>query len=63
MALCEATAYYKSKGISHGIKWLIFIKKYGFYKEGQVAITLKGSDGAEKIKVMMENMRKNPPKS
>lgn len=62
MALCEATAYYKSKGISLWNQMVNIYKKYGFYKEGQVAITLKGSDGAEKIKVMMENMRKNPPK-
>ena len=37
-------------------------KKYGYYKEKQFSITLKGAQGAEQIKQMMENMRKNPPK-
>ena len=62
MALCEATAYYKSKGITLWEQMINIYKKYGFYKEGQVSITLKGADGAEQIKAMMEKMRKNPPK-
>ena len=62
MALCEATAYYKSKGITLWKQMINIYKKYGFYKEGQVSITLKGADGAEQIKAMMEKMRKNPPK-
>ncbi len=62
MALCEATAYYKSKGISLWDQMNNIYKKYGFYKEGQVSIVLKGADGAEQIKSMMDRMRKNPPK-
>ena len=62
MELCEATAYYKSKGITLWEQMINIYKKYGFYKEGQVSITLKGADGAEQIKAMMEKMRKNPPK-
>ena len=62
MALCEATAYYKGKGITLWEQMINIYKKYGFYKEGQVSITLKGADGAEQIKAMMEKMRKNPPK-
>ena len=62
MALCEATAYYKSKGITLWEQMINIYKKYGFYKEGQVSITLKGADGAEQIKAMMEKMRNNPPK-
>ena len=38
-------------------------EKYGYYKEGQIAITMKGIDGAEKIKAILENLRKNPPKT
>ena len=37
-------------------------EKYGYYKERQFSITLKGVEGAEAIKQMMENMRNNPPK-
>ena len=62
MAICEATAYYKSKGITLWQQMINIYKKYGFYKEGQVSIVLKGADGAEKIKSMMERMRSNPPK-
>ena len=32
-------------------------EKYGYYKEGQVSITLEGSKGAEQIKQMMNNLR------
>ena len=38
-------------------------KKYGYYKESQIAIVLEGADGAEKIKNMMEEIRNNPPKA
>ena len=63
MALCEATAYYKSKGITLWQQMLNIYKKYGFYKEGQISIVLKGADGAEQIKAKMEKMRANTPKS
>ena len=63
MALCEATAYYKSKGITLWQQMLNIYKKYGFYKEGQISIVLKGADGAEQIKAKMEKMRANHPKS
>lgn len=61
MATCEAAAYYKSKGISALEQMENIYKKYGYYKEGQTALTFKGIEGAEKIKAIMENMRKNPP--
>lgn len=61
MATCEAAAYYKSQGISALEQMENIYKKYGYYKEGQTALTFKGIEGAEKIKTMMENMRKNPP--
>ena len=35
-------------------------KKYGYYKEDTVSITLEGSDGAEKIKNILNNLRKKP---
>jgi len=38
-------------------------EKYGFYKEGQISIVLKGADGAEQIKAKMEKMRANAPKN
>lgn len=61
MSLCEAAAYYKSKGITLWDQMINIYKKYGYYKEGQVSITLEGSSGAEKIKQMMDNLRKHSP--
>ena len=62
MALCEAAAYYKNKGFTLWDQMINIYEKYGYYKEGQTAITMKGADGAEKIKAILENMRANPPK-
>lgn len=61
MALCEATAYYKSKGLSLWDQMQNIYKKYGFYEEGQISIVLKGADGAKEIKDNMERMRKANP--
>ncbi len=61
MKTCEAAAFYKSKGISAWEQMDNIYKKYGYYKEGQTALTFKGIEGAEKIKSMMENLRNNPP--
>ena len=61
MSLCEAAAYYKSKGITLWDQMINIYEKYGYYKEGQVSITLEGSSGAEKIKQMMDNLRNHLP--
>ncbi len=57
MSLCEAAAYYKSKGITLWDQMNNIYKKYGYYKETQVSIVLEGAEGAEKIKEMMTNTR------
>ena len=62
MALCEAAAYYKSKGITLWDQMINIYEKYGYYKEGQVAITMKGAEGAGKIAQMMDDLRNNTPK-
>ncbi|NLP33955.1 MAG: phospho-sugar mutase [Clostridiales bacterium] len=61
MTLCEAAAYYKSKGISLYDQMMNIYEKYGYYKEDLVAVTLKGIEGMEKIQSIMEGYRKNPP--
>ena len=60
MMLCEAAAYYKKKGLTLWDQMINIYKKYGFYKEGISTITLKGADGAEKIKAILNNLRENP---
>ena len=62
MAVCEATAYYKKQGLTLWDQMNKIYEKYGYYKEKQMSITLKGSEGAEQIKKMMENMRNKPAK-
>lgn len=63
MMLAEAAAYYKKHGLTLWNQMINIYEKYGYYREDQVSIVLKGADGAEKIKEMMENLRKNPPES
>ncbi len=60
MTLCEAACYYKQKGMTLWDAMLAMYEKYGYYKEYQFSITLKGAEGAEQIKQMMEKMRNNP---
>jgi len=60
--LCEAAAYYKSKGITLWDQMLNIFDKYGYYKEGQKALTMKGAEGAGKIAALMDKLRSNPPK-
>lgn len=62
MSLCEAAAYYKTKGLTLWDQMVNIFEKYGYYREGLHTMTLKGITGAAKIKEMLENMRKNPPK-
>ena len=62
MTVCEAVAYYKMQGLTLWDAMQEMYKKYGYYKEKQMSITLKGIEGAQEIKKMMENMRKNPAK-
>ncbi len=63
MILCEAAAYYKSQGITLYEQMENIFKKYGYYEEQTVSVTLKGIEGMEKIKAIMEEFRKNPPKT
>ena len=57
MALCEAAAYYKSKGLTLWDEMINIYEKYGYYKEAQVSIVMEGVEGAQKIKEMMSNLR------
>jgi len=62
MALCEAAAFYKDKGLTLWDEMINIYEKYGYYKEGLVSVTMKGIEGAEKIKAILEKIRNNPPK-
>ena len=62
MALCEAAAYYKTKGKTLWDAMLDMYEKYGYYKDSIQSITLKGIEGLQKIQEIMDTLRKNPPK-
>ena len=62
MILCEAAAYCKKQNMTLCDKMIDIFEKYGYYKEDITTITLKGADGAEKMKELLEKIRTNPPK-
>ncbi len=61
MALCEAAAYYKTKGMNLWDAMIQMYERYGYYKDDIQSITLKGIEGLAKIQEILETLRKNPP--
>ena len=62
MALCEAAAYYKTKGMTLWDAMIEMYDRYGYYKDDVKSITLKGIEGLTKIQEIMEYLRDNTPK-
>lgn len=62
MVLCEAAAYYRSQGLTLCRQMECLFEKYGYFREGLSTVTRKGMEGAEKIRKLLEEIRKNPPK-
>ena len=63
MMLCEIAAYYKLQGLTLWDAIQKMYERYGYYREGQIPVTLEGADGAAKIQEMMKTMRNNPPET
>lgn len=63
MCLCEVAAYCKKHGKTLWDMMLDTYEKYGYYKESQYTITMKGIDGARQIAEIMDKLRQNPPKA
>ena len=63
MCLCEVAAYCKKHGMTLWDMMLDVYEKYGYYKESQYTITMKGIDGARQIAGIMDKLRQNPPKA
>ncbi|MCI5964908.1 MAG: phospho-sugar mutase [Clostridia bacterium] len=61
MALAEAAAYYKSKGMNLWDAMVAMYERYGYYKDDIKSITLKGIEGLAKIQEILDTLRKNPP--
>lgn len=61
MLLCEAAAYYKTKGKTLLDVLNEIFEKYGYYKEKQISLVLEGAEGKARIDRMMESYRKDFP--
>ncbi len=60
MLIAEMAAYYKNKGFSLYEALQNIYKKYGFYFEKTVSVTMPGKDGMEKMAELMAKLRTNP---
>ena len=60
LALCEATAFYKTKGMTLWDAMLELYDRYGYYYDGIEEFTLKGIEGIAKIQEIMGILRDNP---
>ncbi len=61
MCLCEVAAYCKKHGKTLWDMMLETYEKYGYFKETQYTITMKGIDGSRQIAEIMNKLRQNPP--
>lgn len=63
MCLCEVAAYCKKNNMTLWDMMLQMYEKYGYFKETQYTITMKGVSGAKEIAALMDKLRTNPPKA
>lgn len=61
LLICEMAAYYKSRGMSLYDGLMELYDTYGIYKEIIHSITLKGIEGIENMKKIMDTLRKDAP--
>ncbi len=61
MALCEAAAYYKTKGKNLWDAMTDIYEKYGYFKDEVISMTFKGIEGLAKIQKIMDTMREDAP--
>lgn len=59
LLISEMAAFYYSKGMSLYEGLIELYKKYGFFKEQTISLTLKGIEGVEKIKEIISYFREN----
>ena len=57
----EAALYYKRQGLSLCDVLRRLYERHGYYLEGQQSRTLKGKDGLEKMRALMDDFRFSPP--
>ena len=59
----ELSAYYKQIGKSAYNVLLDIYCEFGYYRDSQKSVTMKGMEGAEEINKLMDKIRKTPPAS
>lgn len=62
MMIAEACAYFKEKGKSLYTVLQEIYERYGYYQTELKSISLPGKDGMEKMKEILVDIRKNPPR-
>lgn len=62
MCLCEMAAWCKKHGKTVWDQMLDLYEKYGYFKETQYTITLKGIEGSKQIAAIMDKLRNDLPK-
>lgn len=60
--LCEVASWLKKQGKTLWDFMIELYEKYGFFKETQFTITMKGAEGAQQIAALMDKLRNDPPK-
>ena len=61
MLLCEVAAWCKHNGKTVWDRMIEMYEEYGYFKETQYSLTLKGVEGSKQIAAIMEKLRNNPP--
>jgi phosphoglucomutase len=61
--LAEIVSWAKQRGSSFWNELMTTYKQYGYYHDQLHSLTLKGSEGAERIDAMMAGFRSTPPKT
>lgn len=63
MALCEAAAYYRTKGMTLWDAMQDLYARCGYYVDDIRSVTLKGREGLEKIQAILTGLRAEAPTS
>ena len=61
LLMAEAAAWYKAQGLTPYEGLLRIYKQYGYYLERTISAIFEGREGADKMKAIMENLRKDIP--
>lgn len=63
MLIADMTAFYKSKGKTLVDVLEDMFKEFGYFENKTVTFSFEGASGLEKMALLMEQLRKEPPKS